>query len=416
VESEAYGQEIVHPFRVCESCGRLTPRAQAACVNCGVVSMRAAAEQQARAEQSFVQSLWARATPVTYALLIVNIALFGLMLIAPAGADDPAALIAFGAKTNSLLREGDWYRLVTPIFIHGGLLHLLFNSYALYATGPLVEKLYGSARFLLIYLLAGIGGVMGSFIWQTVTQHPDVPSVGASGALFGLFGLQLVFAFRNRQEVPLNFRRALRASVLPVIVINLLIGFALPFIDNGAHIGGLLTGALLAFFIPYLTLDARRVSNVGLLIMIVCVAVIALSFVQAYRDAAGHMRWRLDAVTTYLRGMDEAQRAMREVNTAQATSDATAKQTAMTSLTSASATLERNVAPDAQSAAVTNELTAALRRHQEMMAAGASAGEMVQSFAACESAMERFNEWYETEGAKQIIRHGFTFAGADAAK
>lgn len=401
---------------MCEHCGRLTPRQQPTCVNCGQVSLQAAAAQQAFAEQSFVQSLWARATPVTYALLGVNIGVFALMMLAPAGADDPAALIAFGAKTNSLLREGDWYRLVTPIFIHGGLLHLLFNSYALYATGPLVEKLYGSARFLLIYLLAGIGGVVGSFIWQTVTGHPDVPSVGASGALFGLFGLQLVFAFRNRQEVPQSFRRALRASVLPVIVLNLLIGLALPFIDNGAHVGGLLTGALLALLIPYLTLDGRRVSSSGLLVLIACVAVIALSFVQAYRDAAGHMRWRLDAVTTYLRGMDDAQRAIATVSTAQNTTDAAARQTALESLTTASATLERSAAPDAQSAALTDELAAALRRQRAMMEAGAGAGEMGQNFAACESALARLNQWRETEGTKQIIRHGFTFSDAESAK
>src|SRR5687767_15948295 len=109
------------------------------------------------------------------------------MMIVSGETEDSQTLIAFGAKTNALLQSGEWFRLITPIFIHAGLLHLLLNSYALWMVGVQVEKLYGSARFLLIYLLSGIGGVAGSYFGQAfMSRQGDAPSVGASGAIFGL--------------------------------------------------------------------------------------------------------------------------------------------------------------------------------------------------------------------------------------
>jgi len=276
--------EVARPFRLCEQCGRPTPVNLPQCVNCGAISIQSVvAEEQERVERRYARALFSRATPVTYALLAANVGVFALMTIVSGGSDDPPTLIAFGAKTNELLQSGEWFRLITPIFIHAGLLHLLLNSYALWVVGTQVEKLYGSARFLLIYLLSGVGGVAGSYFGQIFMQKPDALSVGASGAIFGLFGVLAVFGFRYRHEMPPAIRRALTAGVLPVIAVNLFIGFSIPFIDNSAHIGGLLTGAALTLVIPYIAPGREGVSRTGLLIIALCLAVIVYCFAQAYQ-------------------------------------------------------------------------------------------------------------------------------------
>ena len=277
--------ELARPFRLCERCGRPTPVNLPQCVNCGAISIQSVvAEEQGRVERRYAHALFSRATPVTYALLAANIGVFLLMAIFSGGSEDTPTLIAFGAKTNRLLQNGEWFRLITPIFIHAGLLHLLLNSYALWVVGTQVEKLYGSARFLLIYLLSGIGGVAGSYYGQIYMQKPlDLPSVGASGAIFGLFGVLAVVGFRYRREMPPAIRRAMTAGVLPVIAVNLFIGFSIPFIDNSAHIGGLLTGAILTLIIPYIAPGREGVSKTGLLIIALCLAVIIYCFAQVYQ-------------------------------------------------------------------------------------------------------------------------------------
>jgi rhomboid protease GluP len=276
--------EVGRPFRLCERCGRPTPVNLAQCVNCGAISIRSVvAEERERVEIRYARALFSRATPVTYALLAANIAVFLLITAVSPGTQDPGALIAFGAKTNALLERGEWFRLIAPIFIHAGILHLLLNSYALWMVGMQVEKLYGSARFLLIYLLSGVGGVVGSYIGQALTpESSDLPSVGASGAIFGLFGVLAVFGFRYRRELPPAIRRAVTAGVLPVILINLLIGFSIRFIDNSAHIGGLLTGAVLALIIPYIAPGRERVSKTDFLLITICLAVIIYCFARVF--------------------------------------------------------------------------------------------------------------------------------------
>lgn len=193
----------------------------------------------------FLQALWARRTPYTYFFFGFNIFIFILMAFA-GGSTNGETLRAFGVKSNTEIASGQWWRFVTPIFLHIGLLHIIFNSYALWIIGPQVEKLYGSARFVVLYVLTGIAGVAGSYYY-----HPQSESAGASGAIFGLFGVLLVFGIRHRHEIPPFFKRAVGTGVLPVIVINLIIGFSIPAIDNSAHIGGLLAGAALAAIIPF---------------------------------------------------------------------------------------------------------------------------------------------------------------------
>jgi len=150
--------------------------------------------------------------------------------------------IIFGAKVNALITEGEYWRLVTPIFLHGGIVHLLVNSYSLYAVGPTIERMFGGIKFIVIYLFAGIIGNVASFLF---TPHPQIPSVGASGAIFGLVGALGYVAQKNRN----TFGRSLGMNILIIIIYNLAYGFSRSGIDNSAHIGGLIGGYLLALIV-----------------------------------------------------------------------------------------------------------------------------------------------------------------------
>src|SRR5262245_13117823 len=158
----------------------------------------------------FLHAIWTRRTPFTYVFLVANITIFILMAFAGGATNEPT-LMAFGVKSNVEINDGQIWRFVTPIFIHIGLLHLFFNSYALWIVGPQVEKLYGSAGYVVLYLLTGIAGVVGSYFY-----HPYSISAGASGAIFGLFGVLLVFGIRYRKSVPPAFKRAVGTGVLPI--------------------------------------------------------------------------------------------------------------------------------------------------------------------------------------------------------
>jgi membrane associated rhomboid family serine protease len=137
---------------------------------------------------------------------------------------------------------GEYWRLFTVTLLHGSLIHLGLNMYALWIIGPIVERWYGPIRFLLFYLACAAGGSVASFIAS------DVPAVGASGAIFGLFGLLLV---ASRLHNPVDRQSRMLVSQLGMlIVINIVFGFVVPNIDNAAHIGGLVTGAFLGLVLP----------------------------------------------------------------------------------------------------------------------------------------------------------------------
>lgn len=147
---------------------------------------------------------------------------------------------------KSAVAAGEWWRLLTVTLTHGGAAHLFFNMYALFLVGPLIERIYGWRLFGLMYLLCAAAGSVGSFL----LGDPNIPSVGASGAIFGLFGIVLA-ASRAHDPVLDRQGRALVAQIGGLIVINLLIGFGVVGlggnIDNAAHVGGLLAGLWLGF-------------------------------------------------------------------------------------------------------------------------------------------------------------------------
>jgi rhomboid protease GluP len=193
-----------------------------------------------------------RATPV---LVGANVLVFAVMAAAGAGIlrPDAAVHVRFGSNLGILTLGGEWWRLATAVFIHFGILHLAFNMWALWDAGRLVERLYGTTRFALVYASAGLAGSIASLVW-----NPGVNSAGASGAIFGVFGALLAFLLDRRNGVPLALMRSLRNSTLAFVGFAVVFGALHPAIDNAAHLGGLAAGAALgALLARPLTPQAR---------------------------------------------------------------------------------------------------------------------------------------------------------------
>lgn len=175
----------------------------------------------------------------TYIFLALNGLVF-VAMTAAGGSEQLVVLVLFGAKVNPLIVAGQYWRLLTANFIHIGLLHLIFNSYALFVFGADVEGRFGRARFVVLYLLCGLSGSVLSFLGN------DALSAGASGAIFGLVGAIIVYYFTYRQEFGRTGRRQLMNLIL-VAAYNLIWGLLGVGIDNWGHIGGLLGGLALGW-------------------------------------------------------------------------------------------------------------------------------------------------------------------------
>jgi rhomboid protease GluP len=216
---------------------------------------------------------------VTYALL----AMTSVVSLLTLGGDQAQLESWLLLDKFALLLDGEYWRLLTVTLVHGSLIHLVFNMYALWIIGPIVEALYGSGRYLAIYLLCAAAGSAASF-----ATSPN-PAVGASGAVFGLFGALLVADRVHRPALTRNARN-LTMQIGILIAINLLIGFSVRGIDNAAHIGGLLAGAWLGFFLvprgARLPTRPRllQAGGVALLIGIIALAVAASPITWHPRD------------------------------------------------------------------------------------------------------------------------------------
>ena len=205
-------------------------------------------------EAKKAEDIFTKKKPViTYALIIINVLVFIAMYIFGKGSEDTLTLLLFGANYPVLVRAGDYYRLITSAFLHAGLLHLIFNNYALYVIGSQLESFLGKAKFLIIYLVSAICGSLMSMLFS------DGISVGASGAIFGLLGSLLYFGYNYR----VYLGTVLKSQIIPLIILNLVIGFITPGIDNAAHIGGLLggLGMTMALGIKYKTSTFEKVNG-----------------------------------------------------------------------------------------------------------------------------------------------------------
>jgi len=258
---------------ICRNCGALIGAGESACHVCGAPLQPTvqAIPFRERYAVGYARAILSRPYLFTIVFLVANFFVFLLMWEASGmsstslwGAFPEHVLLSFGAKTNYAIRfDHEWWRFVAPVFIHVNLPHLLINMYSLWVLGPWVEKLYGSAKFVVFWIATGVAGVLASYLTVIPGARPgligsfliksaDEPSAGASGALFGLVGVLFVFGLKYRRELPEGFKRAFGTGMLPVILLNLAIGFlGRGIIDNAAHMGGLLSGAALSAVVSY---------------------------------------------------------------------------------------------------------------------------------------------------------------------
>lgn len=203
---------------------------------------------QIQANAQFTGQLTARSprTPVTFGLIAVNSLIFVLMLFDGAGLLHPNAQVhvSWGSNFSPYTTGGQWWRLLTSVFIHFGVVHIIGNMLALASFGPLVERFYGSQRYLLIYLLAGIFGSFCSVYW-----HPLINSAGASGAIFGILGALLATLLSGRDRIPPEIIDPLLRNTLLFIGWSVYNSFKTPGIDYVAHMGGFAAGFVLGWVV-----------------------------------------------------------------------------------------------------------------------------------------------------------------------
>jgi rhomboid protease GluP len=217
------------------------------------------------AKQPVMRTPWVRrgesAIGLTQVILGINVAVFlGMVLSSYAIMDFPLReLIVWGGNVGPLTLSGEWWRLLTNVFVHGGIIHIAFNMWCLWNLGALAESLYGRWTYAAIYLICGLGASLVSVAW-----HPFTPSVGASGAIFGLAGALLAAFKLGEFSVPRSALSGTLRSLGAFVFYNLIFGVALPGIDNAAHIGGLITGLIvgtvIALLAPFQEQTPRRVA------------------------------------------------------------------------------------------------------------------------------------------------------------
>lgn len=178
---------------------------------------------------------------VTYVIMGITILVYLLQMGSTYFFGDDVPVL-FGIKANELIMEGQYWRLISPVLLHGSILHLLVNMYALNSFGPNLEKSWGHWRFLVLYLIGALGGNVASFVFSTNY------SLGSSTAIFGLLGAEGVFLYQNKKLFGSHAQRAL-TNIISVALLNLFIGFSMSSrIDNWGHMGGLLGGFLFSWF------------------------------------------------------------------------------------------------------------------------------------------------------------------------
>jgi len=264
--------------KMCRSCRALVPRGSKACPECGATLSDVAAPGVGR----MFTNLFPGITAATSLIMLVNGFWFVMMVMAQIKAGgglagfDLELLIRFGAgrsrpviMPSGEITGGEWWRLITPIFLHAGLLHFIFNSFLLIQLGPIVESIYGTQRYWAIYLSCGIGGSMASQLPRSVT------TVGASGAILGLIGLLLVHGWRSGSVLG----QSMKQLTIRLMLYTLIMSFMFR-IDHFNHIGGFVTGALLALVVPHGESRGRGEQNLWQLLAMAGVALVLFAFYQ----------------------------------------------------------------------------------------------------------------------------------------
>lgn len=276
------------------------------------------------AQASFGDALARTTRPprVVPALIALNVAVFVALALAGAGvlSPQPAVNVQWGSNFGPLTADGEWWRLVTGAFMHFGVVHLALNMWVLWDAGRLAERLFGPAAFLLIYGVAAIVASLASIAW-----NPWVNSAGASGAIFGVIGALMVYMADRSNGVPFAVMRAHRNSLLVFAAYSILFGLIATGVDNAAHLGGLVAGALLGRLLgrPVLPQPGRR-SAARWAVAAAASMVLALPLAAGVRNvgpdyrAERAFRSALDAFAPASRALlEERERLGRELREAQ---------------------------------------------------------------------------------------------------
>ncbi len=230
------GQPGQSPAASCQECGQPLPGPD----DTGGDTPRAARERAAAAFERAFDTVTPHVV-LTHVLIAANVIAF--LMLAGAGMPlmKPPAdfLVRWGATYGPLVTRGEWWRLLTGMFMHAGLFHLVFNMWALFSVGLLTERLFGNVAFLIIYMVAGLGGGVIGLYW-----HPVTASVGASGAIFGMYGALFAYLLRRHATVPRHFFASAGLGAAVFMIYNLVYGLGDAGIDMAAHVGGLLAGAV----------------------------------------------------------------------------------------------------------------------------------------------------------------------------
>ena len=267
----------------CIRCGRQLPAFsfKKICQWCQLHEAEQRGEVTDEARQRVMPTPWVRresSLTVTQVLFGANVAVFVAMIAASGSIDFTNAIaVHFGANVGPYTLTGEWWRLFTYMFLHGGMFHILMNMWCLWSFGDLCESLYGRWTYTAIYFIAGIAGGLGSLIW-----NPGAFTVGASGALFGLTGALIASLYLGE----FSFSAVSTAGILSSLIFwgafSLIFGFITPGIDNSCHIGGLLSGlalgAVIAKFAPHEEHASRRVLLFIVAVLVLAVCAVALAY------------------------------------------------------------------------------------------------------------------------------------------
>ena len=209
------------------------------------------------------EEVFKKKTPyLTYFIIAINVLVFFATYLFGKGSQDSLTLLRFGANYAPLVKNGEYYRLITSAFLHAGIFHLLFNCYALYIVGMQIESFLGKTKFLIVYLFSALTGSLMSVIFN------DSICVGASGAIFGLFGALLYFGYHYR----IYLGTVIKSQIIPLILFNLALGFVLNGIANSAHIGGLVGGLLItmALGVKYKSSKSEKINGLIISLIYLC--------------------------------------------------------------------------------------------------------------------------------------------------
>src|SRR5271165_3537515 len=300
----------------CIRCGRQMPPVifgKKICQWCVQHEAAQRGEIDENAKQPVIAAPWVqRESSVTLTQIIfgANVMVFIAMVMASGPSLDFTGQVSvhFGANYGPYTLSGQWWRLLTYMFLHGGLFHIAMNMWCLWNLGTLCESLYGRWTYAAIYLITGVAGGLASVAW-----NPQVLSVGASGAIFGLAGALIASFYLGEFSLSGISIKGTLSSLLFFAGFNLFLGSVVPGIDNACHAGGLVSGlalgALIARVAPQHDAPLRRASVLGVVALAVAVSAVG---VQRWRSSGMHLGSAINAQRNNQRMIGELQKKVRQ--------------------------------------------------------------------------------------------------------